>query len=34
MMTEFEATLIMAGFFLVFAVILAVVYIFSQRRSK
>ena len=33
-MTELEATLTLAGFFLFVAVILAVVYILSQRRSK
>ena len=34
MMTEFEATLTLAWFFLFVAVILAVIYIVSQRRSK
>lgn len=30
--SEFQATLILVGFFLVSAVILAVVYIFSRRK--
>lgn len=34
MMTDLEATLTLAGFFLFVAVILAVIYIVSQRRRK
>lgn len=33
-MSEFEATLTLVSFFLVIAVILAVIYIVSQMRSK